>query len=303
MNSASDSNRPSGSLPPAGSMENALPDILKEIGIPPRPAILERITKEIRSEDPRFHLLSREIEADVGLTASLLKLVNSPFYGFDQRVRTVHHAVVVLGLQAIATTVAGIVLRKMLPMPRRLERFWDASAQIAQLSGWLTTEIGTAEWRLNAHEAYTFSLFRDCGIPIMLRRFPDYLETLGLANAESDRTFTEIEDAHYPTNHAVVGSILGQSWWLSEETCHAIRHHHDFVSFRAGAGALTRASRHMVAIAQVAERIVQETSGLSQNQEWPKMGPACLRILGLTESDLEHLLPEARKWMSEQESL
>lgn len=303
MNSASDLNQPSATSLEPNSVEQRLPDILKEIGIPPRPAILERITQEIRSEEPRFHLLTREIEADVGLTASLIKLVNSPFYGFDQRVRTVHHAVVALGLQAIATTVAGIVLRKLLPMPRKLERFWDASAQTAQFSGWLTTEIGRPEWRLNAHDAYTFSLFRDCGIPIMLRRFPNYLETLSLANAETERAFTEIEDAHYPTNHAVVGSILGQSWWLSEETCHAIRHHHDFVSFRAGAGALTRASRHMVAIAQLAERIVQETSGLSRNQEWPKMGPACLEILGLTDSDLEELLPQAKKWMSEQETL
>lgn len=287
----------------AHSIDEKLPQIIREIGIPPRPVILERVTMEIRSEEPRFDFLSREIEADVGIAASLIKLVNSPFYGFDNRVRTVHQAVVALGLRAIASTIAAIVLRKMLPMPRQMERFWDGSARIAQISGWLSQEVMGRAGRAKAHEFYTFSLFRDCGIPIMLRRFPDYLNTLERANADPSNAFTEVEDAHYPTNHAMVGSILGQSWWLSEETCQAIRHHHDFVSFRSGAGALPSMTRQMVAIAQIAERIVQETKGLSQNQEWDKMGSSCLSILGLSDSDLDTLLPDAKNWMTQQEAL
>ncbi|MBL8440754.1 MAG: HDOD domain-containing protein, partial [Betaproteobacteria bacterium] len=107
---------------------------LKDIGIPPRPAILEAIDREMAKDDPNFAHLARLIGADVALAAGLIKITNSPYYGFGKKVRTVQEALLVLGLRVIVKTVAGLALQNLFKNSPKLERFWDASAKIASLS-------------------------------------------------------------------------------------------------------------------------------------------------------------------------
>ncbi|HJW26459.1 MAG TPA: HDOD domain-containing protein [Rhodocyclaceae bacterium] len=277
----------------AGPLDQYLADTIRQLGIPPRPAILERVAAEMQRDEPDFRSLARIISADVSIAGSLLKLVNSPFFGYRQKARTVQDALSMLGLSTISSAIATIVLRNVLPPSPRLERFWDASARVAQVSGWLVQQLG-AEAGVQSEDAYTFSLFRDCGIPIMARRFPSYFDTLARANADAEKQFTEVEDFRHPTNHALVGCLLGQSWWLPENTCIAIRHHHDFVSLRAGGGAFSPAARRLICLAQLAEKLLQDETGLSSCLEWMKMGEACLEILGVSPPEFEELHRQAR---------
>jgi len=276
---------------PASPVDSLLESSLRDIGIPPRPAILDRIASEMRKDDPDSKTLVHIISTDVSLCASLIKTANSPFFGFRSRVRSVNEALIVLGLNVASQAIAGIVLRKVFADLPHLERFWDASARIAQLSGWLAQRIDNL--CLRADDAYTFGLFRDCGIPVLLRRFPGYDKVLNQANEDSEHSFTAVEDTQLPTNHAMVGCLLAQNWWLPEETCLAIRHHHDVAVLEESLMTPPLASHNLVAIAQLAEHLVQRHSGLSHTQEWPKLGAACLRVLNLTEAEVAHLLVEA----------
>ncbi len=264
---------------------------IRDIGIPPRRIILDRIASEMRKDDPDSRSLVHAISADVSLSAGLIKTANSPFFGFRSRVRSVNEALMVLGLDLAGRAIAGIILRKVFPNSLHLERFWDASARIAQLSGWLAQRV--ANTRLRPDDAYTFGLFRDCGIPVLLNRFPGYNKVLLLANEEAERSFTAVEDSQLPTNHAMVGCLLAQNWWLPEETCLAIRHHHDVAVLETSLVSPPLTSRYLIAVVQLAEHLVQRHSGLSHTQEWPKLGPACLRLLDLTETELELLSTEA----------
>lgn len=276
---------------PAPSVDALLESSLRDIGIPPRPTILDRIATEMQKDDPDFKRLATIIGADVSLSASLIKTANSPFFGFRSRVRSVSEALMVLGLDVASRAIAGIILRKVFPNSLHLERFWDASARIARLSGWLAQKV--ADHKLRPEDAYTFGLFRDCGIPVLLRRFPGYEKVLAQANTETDRSFTAIEDSQLPTNHAMVGCLLAQSWWLPEETCLAIRHHHDANVLETPSITPPLTSRYRIAIAQLAEHLIQRHSGLSQTSEWPKLGPACLRLLGITDEEVESVLADA----------
>ncbi len=207
------------------SFEAKLESTLRDIGIPPRPIILDHVGTEMHKDEPNFNYLSRIITADVGLSASLIKITNSPFFGFRSRVRSVKEALMVLGLDVASRAIAGIILRRAFPDSPQIERFWDSAAQIARLSGWLAQRV--TKNNLQPDEAYTYGLFRDCGIPILIARFPGYYAVLAEANHEAIASFTAIEDKHLPTNHAVVGCLLAQSWWLPEETSLSIRYHHD----------------------------------------------------------------------------
>lgn len=262
-----------------------------DVGIPPCPVILNRFMEEAGKDEPDFNRLANIIGTDVGISAGLIKTANSPYFGVRQRVRSVNEALAVLGLKAASRAVAGIILRNSFPNVPNLERFWDASARIARLSGWLAQQLRIRG--LVAEDAYTYGLFRDCGIPVLLRRFPGYEKVLAAANADAVRGFTEVEETEIPTNHAMVGCILAQSWWLPEEICLAIRNQHDLAMLESAGSELPMLSRRLIAIAQLAEHIVQRQLGLSLTQEWSKLGAACLRILDIDDERLEELYAEA----------
>ncbi|MDO8207032.1 MAG: HDOD domain-containing protein [Gallionella sp.] len=272
-------------------VDNLLERSILDVGIPPCPLILDRFITEARRDEPDFSRLASIIGSDVGLSAGLIKTANSPFFGMRQRVRSVNEALAILGLKTASRAVAGLILRKAFPNVPNLERFWDASARIAHLSGWLAQHFDIRG--LRAEDTYTFGLFRDCGIPVLLGRFPQYEKVLAEANNDAVRSFIAVEEAALPTNHAMVGCILAQSWWLPEEICLAIRNHHDLVALESLGSSLPMQSRRLIATAQLAEHIVQRESGLSLTQEWTKLGSACLKILELDEAQLEALYIEA----------
>ena len=282
---------PGDAPPPPPSVDALLESSLKDIGIPPRPTILDRISREMLQDEPDYKRLANIIGADVSLSASLIKTANSPFFGYRNRVRSVNEALMMLGLDVASRAIAGIILRKVFPNSLHLERFWDASARIARLSGWLAQHVGRN--KLRPDDAYTFGLFRDCGIPVLLSRFPGYEKILTSANSETGRSFTVVENSQLPTNHAMVGCLLAQSWWLPEETCLAIRHHHELAIIETPSITPPLTSRYRIAIAQFAEHLMQRHTGLSHTQEWPKLGTACLRLLDVAEDDVDAILADA----------
>lgn len=276
---------------PPSNVDRLFERAIIDVGIPPCPAILNRFMGEAKKDEPDYKRLAAIIGTDVGLSAGLIKTANSPFFGVRQRVRSTNEALAMLGLDASSHAVAGIILRKSFPNVPNLERFWDASARIALLSGWLVRKIGIPN--LKAEDAYTYGLFRDCGIPVLMRRFPNYGKILESANTDVACNFTEVEEASLPTNHAMIGCLLAQSWWLPEEICLAIRNHHNLQELQSEEFSLPAMSRRLIAVAQLAEHIVQHQFSLSYTEEWPKLGAACLQILGVNAVEVESLYVEA----------
>lgn len=293
--------KPSGALNTV-TLDASLEATLRDIGIPPRPLILEQIVLETRKDDPDFNRIAVLISRDVSLSAGFMKTANSPYYGLRQKVHNVREALLVMGLKTAAHTLAGLIMRQVLPTGPHLERFWDASDRTAQLSGWLVQKLGV-RFGVQSEDAYTFGLFRDCGIPIMMRKYPNYFMVLTDANNDARQRFTDIEETTLPTNHALVGSLMGQSWWLPEANTLAIRHHHDQPAISSYATELPGASRRLIALAQLAEKLQQEETGLNMTREWDKLGTACLAWLDLGESDLEELEREAVVFLLQAASL
>ena len=273
------------------SIDTLMEGALKDIAIPPRPAILERISSEMLKDEPDYKRLANIISADVALSAGLIKTANSPFFGYRIRARTINEALMLLGLDVASRVLAGLILRQVFPSSLHLDRFWDSSARIARVSGWLARRVGNH--KLRPDDAYTFGLFRDCGIPVLMMRFPEYREILARANSEEKLGFTAIEEAQLPTNHAIVGYSLAHSWWLPEEIYLGIRYHHDAAILATPALTPPLTSRYRIAISQFAEYLVQRQTGLSHTLEWPKLGEACLKLLDIGEDDIEEIVAEA----------
>lgn len=274
-------------------VDNLLANAIRDIGIPPCPAILNRINEEMSKDVPDFKQLDRIICSDVSLAASLIAIANSPFFGLQNRVRSVNEALHMLGLGVSSRAIAGLMLRKLFPLTPSLERFWHSTATIARVGGWLAKSFRNGI-KVRPDDAYTFSLFRDCGIPILMRRFSQYQDALKKANEENELSFTAVEQTQFPTNHAAVGCLLAQSWWLPDEISLAIRHHHDQQMLAQGSDAkLPATTLGLIATAQLAEHLFQYHTGLSQGQEWNKLGTSCLRLLNLDEKNLADIYEES----------
>jgi len=272
-------------------IDDQLERTILDVGIPPCPEVLDRFMKEMRNFEPDFNRLEKIIATDVSVSAGLIKTANSSLFNLRQKVRSVREALAILGTKTTMLTVAGIILRNTFPNVPNLERFWDSSARVARVSGWLAKNLEINGIRPD--DAYTFGLFRDCGIPVLLGRYQSYTEALEAANRELNQSFTDIEDAKVSTNHAFIGWLLAQSWHLPKESCIAICNHHNIIAISSTNSRLPMPSRKLIAIAQLAEHLVQKQLGISLTEEWPKLGNACLRLLNLEEKQLHSLYAEA----------
>lgn len=272
----------------------ALKDELVTIGIPPRPIILQSIEREMRKDEPDLSTLEVVISLDVGVAASLLKIANSPFFGIStSHVNTIKDALQILGLKVVGTAIAGLSLRKAFANVPNLERFWDASACIAQISAWLTLQVPCSVRTVRPEEAYTLGLFRDAGIPVLLANFADYMDILKIANSEAVEPFTAIEDIEYSVNHAFIGAKLAKEWELSSEYVDAIEFHHDRAMI-AGVGptAIPDVSRYFIAISQLAELLHQRATHQSHTLEWDKLAAACLDVLHISQERQSELFEQ-----------
>lgn len=270
---------------------------LRKNGIPPRPAIIDIVGREMRKDSPDLRVLERALRSDVAIAAGLIQTVNSPYFGAQCRIGSILEALEMLGLRAAAEIVACVALRSAFPTPR-LERFWDASVRIAELSAWL---VGINRPGIRADDAYTFGLFRDCGIAVLFQRVPSYAELLKQANEEQVRPFTAVESAQLPLNHAQVGAMLAKDWGLGEAIVEAMRNHHDVHSM-VTVGEVDSGDNPgaLIAISQLAEYLFQQSTGLSDTEEWGKLGNACLLRLGMLDDDLPSLQRRAGEMLAAQ---
>lgn len=263
-----------------------LQDLLKDIGIPPRPSSMVDLQQELRREDPRMDKLEAIVNADVAMSAALLKVVNSPWIGLSRRVGTVSEAFGILGLKRCEHILTEIALRKVLPTSGpALYRFWDVSSKRSQAMGLLAPRVG-----IEPTVAQTMGLFADVGIPLLAQRFaePSYLDTLGEAN-QSDRPFTNIEQDRHGTDHTVIGSLLARTWGLSLDVAHAVRAHHDYDILQQSQTSIVQ---ELVALCLVAEHIIQRFQGLSTHIEWVKGGDPSMQTLAVSQTDVDNWADE-----------
>lgn len=265
--------------------------LIKRFDIPPCPAVISELQAELRKESANAVNVARLISRDVGMAGAVMRLVNSPAFRTGREISSVDHALKVLGFGRIFDLVVGELLRKSLSSNDglRLERYWDSAAVTAEICAELATRLrGTKR-----ETAYCFGLFHDCGIPLLMRRFPDYRNTLKQANEESGQALLAFEEAKHGTNHAVVGYLLARTWGLSETLCEAIRtHHHYAVLDPQHPEKLPDEVCTLVAICVLGEHIAGLHLRTKDDGQWPAARSRVCTFFGLEEADLDDLIED-----------
>jgi len=256
--------------------------LVRDLGIPPQPRILMDLSNEMRRPEPDTERIARIVAGDVALTAAVLRVANSPAYGLSRRAETLGQALSLLGLRQIGAMVTGLVMRGALRTDGpQLTRFWDVSAK----RSWALATLARQLRGVDVDVAQTFGLFCDVGIPLLMQRFPNYGATLQAANAERQRSFTEVEQDAHQTDHALIGALMARSWGVSQTVTLAIRLHHDYAIFQDPKVPDTVA--RLIAMGLVADLAIQTFACLNSSNEWAKGGEKGLGALMLDEHDVD----------------
>lgn len=259
-------------------------ELLKGIDIPPCPAVALNLMKEARRDDADSRKIVSLISGDVGLAAGMIKVANSPVFALARKVANVQQAVTVLGLKNIMQIVAGLSLRNSFASAKiSLERFWERSNYHAIVAERVARRVPG----LSANDAYTYGLFHECGVPILMLKFPTYVETLAKANKGLNST--RIEEELNGTNHAVAGCMLAKTWGLPVNIYQSIRYHHDVSVLTDEIAGVGSDVPGLVAVGLLAEHIVAQFQNCPDDSNWLECGEQALVRLGVDAEELQDM--------------
>ncbi len=274
--------------------EKQLQTLLQGVDIPPCPAILVELDTELRKDEPDQRVIARLISRDVALSGRLMLIANSPAFATGRELGSVTQALAVLGNQQVFNLVVSQLLKVALAGAPELpmDRFWESSALTAKLAAELARRLRCVRPDI----AYTFGLFHDCGIPLIMKRFEKARDALAAANAAEFASFTDIEEELLGTNHAVVGYFLARRWRLPDFVAESILYHHDYAMLEDNSR-ISGNARALIALCVLAEHIIRLQADGEGEHEWAKASPLACEVFDLSLGAVDDLIEDMLDWL------
>lgn len=200
-------------------------DILARLRqLPSLPLIVQEVLASFNDAGLDTASLANKIAKDQGLSARVLRVANSPFYGLPRQVGSIQDAVVVLGFDTIRSLVlpAGMV-KAFPPAPGSLfdrQSYWQRCFRIATLSKVLAKNFLRQEQQL----AFTAGMFYDIGQLALDMCIPEQFAALLQQQATLNLPLLDIEQSELGCDHAEIGAEMAKRWNFPPEIEHTIRY-------------------------------------------------------------------------------
>jgi putative nucleotidyltransferase with HDIG domain len=195
--------------------------------LPSIPTLYMQVVEKASRADASVEDIGHVVARDLGMTAQVLKLTNSAFFGLSQRLSSAQEAVAYLGIDTIKSLVLSIHAFSQFDKAEtgslKIESLWSHSLAVASLAKRISRlELPDAK---AAEEAFTAGLLHDIGKLVLAVNLPaEYTEATRLAN--SGQEITTAEEKVFGTNHADVGGYLIGLWGLPVAVVEAVALHH-----------------------------------------------------------------------------
>ncbi|MEW6754761.1 MAG: HDOD domain-containing protein [Candidatus Latescibacterota bacterium] len=247
------------------------------IGLPTLPTVITQLIGLIDNPRTSSRDVSRLIATDQALTAKILKLANSAFYGFPREISTVNHAVVVLGFETVKSLGLSVsVLERFAGAGEDAsfdrQRFWEHSIACGVGARLLA---GKLRYRVQG-EAFAAGILHDIGKLVLSQYFPQEFAQIMRMVHEQDIYIGRAEEAVLGVTHTEIGAWLSEKWNLPRQLVDAIAFHH-------APGRVERNGR-LPALIHLADHLCRrEKMGDGGGRRLPILDAAALRTFGLHE--------------------
>ena len=200
--------------------------VLRSTVLPAVPAVAAKILELTGMQNTTVEDLKKTIMADSTLTARVLQMANSAFFGYRQSVKTISDAITVLGFNTIrSVTLAVCTMDIYRPFGAVEEKLWEHSLGVSLAASVL------ARGRNGWEEAAIAGLLHDIGKVIMKNNQPGRFQSVLQSVRDGKVLFHEVEMEVFGFGHAEVGALLGRKWGFPDTLSDVILHHHSWKDF------------------------------------------------------------------------
>lgn len=251
-------------------------------------ATLPEVTTQIITtvEDPRSSAgqLHKIIAHDPSLSARILKVVNSAFYGVSGTIGSVERAIVLLGLTsvkniAVATSLGQLFRGAKLGVGFSAKDLWTHCVAVGVTARELARKIGSK----NPEEVFLAGLIHDVGILVELQTWPEKIQTICSTVKNTGGNFCEVERQILGVDHQALGKGLAESWKFTRNCQLVAGYHHQ-------PSELSEDCPH-VALVHIADTLCcqADQQGFNLTARNQPLDPATVESLGLNEAAIEEI--------------
>jgi putative nucleotidyltransferase with HDIG domain len=254
--------------------------------IPTIPVVIARLLGMLSDSNVKVSELTKVISGDPALTAKVLGVANSAYYGFSQQIASLDRAVALLGLNMVKSLALSIGVMQNLPKVEDMQNLsaqglWLHSLAVATVAKELSLRLGKP-----AEEDHLFvvGLLHDVGKIVLMHYFKRYYQLiLAKTQGQGASALYRAEQGVMGFDHGEVGAILLNRWKFPKQVVLPIHCHH--------LGAISRQVDQIdVAIVKVAD-VIPQVVGMGEhgNEEAEPIDPTAMKLLKLTPQDIESL--------------
>jgi HD-like signal output (HDOD) protein len=260
--------------------------ILSIRDLPTLPKVLDEVSKLVQNPNTTIEAIAKVISRDQVLSAKVLKMVNSPVYGFPGRISSIQHSLVLLGFNVIRGVIISTSVFDI--MAKAMEGLWEHSVGCALATGLIARKAG-----LKDPEEYSVcGLLHDLGKVVAAVQLPELHKAVGETVRSQDLRWLEAEKAVLGFGHDRINSWLADHWHLPPTIKEAMGCHH--FPERAQLYPLHAAAVHL---GDFVVRVFEYGSG-GDDQAVPLSAQA-LKTLNLKVTDLDSILDGFAENLSE----
>ncbi|MEJ2078643.1 MAG: response regulator [Acidobacteriota bacterium] len=209
----------------------ALQSLIGRIDVLPAiPALYLRVAHELQSEEPSLKRIGELVSQDPGMSAKILQLVNSAFFGLPREIDDPTRAIMLLGLEVTRALVLSVEIFSQYQITKlggiAWETLWSHSLACARLA----QHIARGEWPDDARvqdRAYITGLLHDVGKLVLAAIAPEGYRHAVKEAAEDSIPLVEAEGRQWGVGHPTVGAFLMGLWGLPIDLVEAILWHHE----------------------------------------------------------------------------
>lgn len=246
--------------------------------LPTLPGVIQKLNSLTDNEKSSVQEMSRIVSSDQVLSARILRLANSPSYGF-YRVSTISNAMILLGINVVKSLALSSSIFAI--MEKNSIGLWEHSLGVGVAANLIARKLVLPE----CEEIATAGLLHDIGKVIISIKCTEAETEIHKLVGERQIYALEAEQEIIGTDHTEVGEWLAKSWFLPDKLSEPIACHHDV--------AKSKNHRIKTAVVHVADVLIKASGfGNSGDSFVPPLQLVAWETLGLNEQLLAELVDE-----------